>query len=114
MSNKNRTTLYIGVTNNIERRVLEHKASAGGKFTSKYNLFDLLYWERINGMQVAINREKQLKNWYSEWKWNLIKEENPELKDLAKDWYTTKEIEEFRKNIKSRFRNKLGMTAVKR
>jgi putative endonuclease len=101
MSNKNRTTLYIGVTNNLERRVLEHKASTGGKFTSRYNLLDLLYWEEINGMQIAINREKQLKNWHSDWKWNLIKEENPEFKDLAKDWYTIKEIEEYRQNNKA-------------
>ena len=101
MFNKNRTVLYIGVTNNLERRVLEHKASTGGRFTSKYNLFDLLYWEQINGIKLAIQREKQLKNWHSEWKWNLIKEENPRLNDLLKDWYTKQEIEEYRKNIKA-------------
>ncbi|RLD69370.1 MAG: hypothetical protein DRI95_00250 [Bacteroidetes bacterium] len=66
MSNKNRTTLYIGVTNNIQRRVLEHKSGQGSVFTSKYNLTDLLYFERIIGMQNAINREKQLKNWHKE------------------------------------------------
>lgn len=99
MSNIKRTTLYIGVTNNLERRVLEHKAASGSKFTSKYNLFGLLYWEKINGMQLAIQREKQLKNWHSQWKWNLIKKGNPELKDLAEDWYTEQEIKEYRNNI---------------
>ena len=97
MSNKNRTSLYIGVTNNIQRRVLEHKSGQGSVFTSRYNLTDLLYYERITGMQNAINREKQLKNWHKEWKWNLIKEENPELIDLAKDWFTVEAIIEHKR-----------------
>jgi putative endonuclease len=86
MSNKNRTTLYIGVTNDLKRRVREHKYSKGSEFTSMYNLTALLYAEQISGMMNAINREKQLKRWHSEWKWNLIKQTNPELKDLAEDW----------------------------
>ncbi len=100
LSNKNRTTLYIGVTNDIERRALEHKTGYGSIFTKRYNLHDLLYFERIMGMQNAIDREKQLKNWHKEWKWNLIKEENPELKDLAKDWFTQEEIEERKQMLK--------------
>lgn len=95
LSNKNRTTLYIGVTNNLERRILEHKAGKG-KFSSKYNLIELLYYEQINGIERAIEREKQLKNWNSNWKWELIKEDNPNLKDLAKDWFTELEIKEFK------------------
>jgi len=86
VSNKNRTTLYIGVTNNIMRRIMEHKSGQGSIFTSRYQLHDLMYFEQISGMQNAINREKQLKNWHREWKWNLIKEANPELVDLAKEW----------------------------
>lgn len=74
MSNKHRTTLYIGVTSDIEQRVLEHKAGLGSTFTSKYNLFDLVYFESIDGMQNAIDREKELKRWHREWKWNLVKE----------------------------------------
>jgi len=100
MSNKNRTTLYIGVTNNIQRRVLEHKSGQGSVFTSKYNLTDLLYFERIIGMQNAINREKQLKNWHKEWKWNLIKEENPELRNLAKKWFAEKAVVDNKKTLK--------------
>jgi putative endonuclease len=87
MSNKNRTTLYIGVTNDLERRVLEHKSGKGSVFTSKYKLTDLLYFEQIDGFQNAINCEKQLKNWHKDWKWKLIKEENPDLTDLAADWF---------------------------
>ena len=99
MSNKNRTTLYIGVTNDLEVRVLQHKAGLS-KFTKRYNLFDLLYFERIIGMENAIAREKQLKNWHRDWKWNLVKEQNPELVDLAVEWYTQEEIEECRKSGK--------------
>lgn len=104
LSNKNRTTTYIGVTNDLERRIVEHKSGRGFIFTNKYNLTDLLYYERINGMQNAINREKQLKNWHNEWKWNLIKEKNPSLIDLSKDWFSNKEIEEF-KNTPSLYRD---------
>ena len=100
MSNKNRTTLYIGVTNNIERRVLQHKSGHGSVFTSRYNLIDLMYYETIWGMQNAIDREKQLKNWHKEWKWNLIKEKNPDLIDLAKDWFTDEEIKEYKESYR--------------
>ncbi len=100
VSNKNRTTLYIGVTSNLKRRILEHKSGHGSVFTSRYNLTDLVYFEQISGMQTAINREKQLKRWHKDWKWNLIKEGNPELKDLAEDWYTPEEIVEYRKMLK--------------
>ena len=99
VSNKNRTTTYIGVTNNLERRMLEHKSGKGSVFTTRYNLTDLLYYERIMGMQNAIDREKQLKNWHKDWKWNLIKEENPTLLDLSKDWFSDEEIEEFKRII---------------
>ena len=98
MSNVNRTTLYIGVTSNIERRVLEHKAGIGSEFTSKYNLYDLLLAERLPDIESAIRREKQLKNWHRDWKFNLIKQENPEFNDLAKDWFSEKDIQEVRVN----------------
>lgn len=96
MSNKNRTTLYVGVTNDIERRVLEHKSGYGSAFTQRYKLHALLYYDDIPGMGNAIAREKQLKNWHREWKWNLIKEENPDLKDLAEDWFSTVQIQDMR------------------
>lgn len=86
MSNYKRTTFYIGVTNSIERRVAEHKEQNGNGFTTKYKLTDLLYYEEIFGALDAILREKQLKNWHRDWKINLIKEDNPEMRDLARDW----------------------------
>lgn len=91
LSNKNRTTFYIGVTSDIKRRILEHKTGKGSIFTHKYNLTDLMYYEKIEGMDECINREKQLKNWHRDWKINLIKELNPEMKDLAKDWFIWQE-----------------------
>ncbi len=87
MSNYGRTTFYIGVTNNIERRVAEHKKLEGSEFTTKYKLTDLVYYEEIFGALNAILREKQLKNWHRDWKLNLIKELNPEMHNLARDWY---------------------------
>ena len=86
MSNKTRSTLYVGVTNDLERREREHRNGIGSEFTSKYRLFELMYFEQISGITLAIKREKQLKRWHREWKINLIKELNPDLKDLAKDW----------------------------
>ncbi|WP_268122689.1 GIY-YIG nuclease family protein [Roseivirga pacifica] len=84
MSNKNRTVLYIGVTSYLISRVLEHKSGNGSKFTKKYNCTDLLYYESFAFIEEAISREKQLKNWHKDWKWNLIKEFNPMLIDLSK------------------------------
>jgi len=83
MTNKYRTTFYIGVTNNLARRVAQHKQGTGSVFTQKYELKDLVYYELIRGMQQAINREKQLKRWHKEWKINLIKSVNPEMKDVS-------------------------------
>jgi putative endonuclease len=82
ISNKKRTTFYVGVTNNLKRRITEHKGGIGSKFSSKYKLTDLLYYEEITDIRKAILREKQLKNWHREWKLNLIKSVNPDLRDL--------------------------------
>jgi putative endonuclease len=98
ISNKYRTTLYIGVTGNLERRILEHKSGLGGVFAASYLLKDLLYYESIYGMMNAIDREKQLKRWRRAWKWSLIIQDNRELLDLAKDWYTKDEIVDYREN----------------
>jgi len=87
MCNKALPTVYTGVTNNLERRVFEHKLGEGSKFTTKYRLSILIYFEEYESINEAIARAKQLKNWHREWKWSLIKSENPELKDLSEDWY---------------------------
>ena len=82
MTNKPKGTLYIGVTNNIERRGNEHYTKAGSQFTKKYNLNKLVYAEETSDVNAALAREKQLKNWHRQWKINLIEAENPEWKDL--------------------------------
>jgi putative endonuclease len=61
---------------------LEHALGVGSKFTKKYNLKDLVYFEKFIDINHAISREKQLKNWHHEWKLNLIKQNNPTLKTL--------------------------------
>ena len=86
LSNKNRTVLYTGVTNNLQRRMNEHQESKGSLFTKKYNVTDLLYFEEFVSIITAIKREKQLKKWNKDWKWNLIKEKNPELSTLPFDF----------------------------
>ena len=82
LSNKSRTVLYIGYTDNLKRRVEQHKKGNGAVFTKKYNINELIYFELFKCKQEAKKREKQLKNWHKEWKWNLVKESNPELKIL--------------------------------
>ena len=77
-----RPTLYIGVTNNLIRRVYEHKHGLVEGFTKKYGLEKLLYFEVFDQIDDAISREKQLKHWNREWKLNLIKKTNLPLKDL--------------------------------
>lgn len=87
MSNKNKTTFYIGVTSDLMKRVLKHKLGIGSEFTTKYQLKYLMYQEMVPGIKYAIKREKQLKGWHREWKINLIKSINPNMIDLAFDWY---------------------------
>jgi putative endonuclease len=85
LSNKRRSILYIGVTSNLYKRIVEHKSGKGSIFTEKYSIKDLLYFEEFTSIDQAIAREKQLKNWHREWKWNLIKQMNPGLRDLFED-----------------------------
>ena len=82
MTNKYRTTFYIGVTSDLNKRMLQHTLGEGSKFTKKYNLIDLVYFEEFTDINQAILREKQLKNWHHDWKINLIKEKNPTLKTI--------------------------------
>lgn len=60
----------------------QHKSGNGSNFTKKYFVFDLIYFEIFNSSILGRNREKQLKNWHKEWKWNLVRMSNPELKTL--------------------------------
>jgi putative endonuclease len=82
MTNYKNTTLYIGVTNNLERRVYEHKNKLLKGFTEKYNLKKLVYYEIFGDIEYAILREKQLKKWLRQGKNKLITNANKEWKDL--------------------------------
>lgn len=86
MTNYSETSLYIGVTSNLQRRIWEHKNKTVDGFTKKYNVDRLVYYELTDSIETAINREKQLKRWHRDWKINLIKEMNPEFRDLSLDW----------------------------
>ena len=84
LTNKNKTVLYTGFTNNLKERLHYHQnPEANSKaFTTKYKCFNLVYWEHFSDAQIAIDREKQIKGWVRKKKDELIKEFNPELKFL--------------------------------
>jgi putative endonuclease len=79
-------TLYIGVTNNLERRVREHKDGSFGGFTSKYRCNRLVWFERHSWISNAIAREKELKGWLRARKLALIQQNNPTWVDLSEEW----------------------------
>jgi len=91
MSSKTRT-LYVGITNNLERRVYEHKQKLIPGFTSKYDLTWLVYCAETNDVREAIAREKQLKGWSRAKKVALIEEMNPEWEDLAATWFSNDQV----------------------
>jgi putative endonuclease len=86
MTNATRT-LYIGVTNDLVRRVYEHKQKLADGFTKKYNITMLMYYEETTDVESAIAREKQLKGWRRSRKIELMEEFNPQWKDLSLEWY---------------------------
>ncbi|OEK04976.1 GIY-YIG nuclease family protein [Roseivirga misakiensis] len=84
LTNKNKTTLYVGVTSDIRSRLREHlEKKYPRSFTSRYNLFLLIYMEHFSTIEEAIFREKYIKGKRRNWKENLIKSENPNWKDLG-------------------------------
>jgi len=90
LSNASNTVVYIGVTNNLSRRIKEHKEKLNKGFTSKFNCNKLVWFEVFRDIQIAIRREKQLKNWQRSWKNDLIEKDNPEWKELLPDQDTAK------------------------
>jgi len=82
LASKRNGTLYIGVTNDLKKRVYEHKNKLADGFTKKYNIDTLVYYEETDDICGAIEREKQLKKWNRKWKINLIEKENLAWKDL--------------------------------
>ena len=85
MANRSRT-LYIGMTNNLERRVREHKEGRGSTFAAKYRIHRLVYYETTNDVQIAIARERHLKGWRRSRKIDLIESVNQNWTDLAANW----------------------------
>jgi putative endonuclease len=87
MTNRSKT-LYIGVTNNLHRRVYEHRQCLVKGFTQRYKLSRLVYFEETCDVIAAISREKQLKGWIRAKKVALIEFKNPEWEDLSSGWYS--------------------------
>jgi putative endonuclease len=92
LASKRNGTLYTGVTDNLIRRVIEHKEKIMKGFTSKYNVDKLVYFEIHQYIYDAISREKNIKKWKREYKLNLIEENNKEWKDLFYDLASEEEI----------------------
>ncbi|MFC1585156.1 GIY-YIG nuclease family protein [Fibrobacterota bacterium] len=83
LTNKSKSTLYIGVTNDLTKRSIEHKFKEETTFPKRYNINRLVYYKETNDIETAIKREERLKKWNREWKERLINDFNPEWKDLA-------------------------------
>ena len=82
MASKRNGTLYVGVTNNLLKRVYEHKNDLVEGFTKRYGIHRLVYYEQVADINSAIQREKRLKKWRRQWKIELIEQMNPDWKDL--------------------------------
>ncbi|MDO8634805.1 MAG: GIY-YIG nuclease family protein [Dehalococcoidia bacterium] len=87
LANKRNGTLYIGVTNDLIRRVYEHKHDVTDGFTKRYGVHMLVHFEEGEDVVSVIEREKQLKSWHRQWKIRLIEEDNPEWRDLYEDFF---------------------------
>ncbi len=82
LASKRNGTLYTGITNNLVRRINEHKTKSIPGFSQKYNVSMLVYFETYNDIHDAITREKRIKKWRRKWKISLIEQLNPDWKDL--------------------------------
>ena len=86
LTNWNNKVIYVGITNNLERRIYEHKNKMVKGFTEKYNLKKLVYFEETPDVKAAIAREKEIKKWRREKKNQLVDKMNSEWKDLSLEW----------------------------
>lgn len=87
LTNWNNKVMYIGVTNDLARRMYEHKNKLAEGFTKRYNVNKLVYFETTRDVRAAIEREKQLKGWIRKRKDALVESENPEWKDLSDEFF---------------------------
>lgn len=99
LANKVNTVLYVGVTNNLFRRVVEHKLRLHEGFSKRYNVYKLVYFESFQYVNDAINRETEIKRWKRQWKNRLIFKENKEMRDLIYDYMSEKEIEDLKEYV---------------
>ena len=86
LTNKNNKVMYVGMTNDLSRRIYEHKNKLIEGFTKKYNVSKLVYFEQTRNVNDAIHREKEIKKWRREKKNKLVETMNPEWKDLSKEF----------------------------
>jgi len=85
LASRKNGTLYTGVTNELIRRIYEHKNNIVEGFTKKYDIHQLVYYEAMEDINGALNREKCIKRWKRTWKIELIEKDNPQWKDLYKE-----------------------------
>jgi len=88
LASRKNQVFYIGITNNLERRLYEHRNGLIPGFTEKYKTHELVYFEETPNVSDALTREKQLKAWRRKWKIDLVKTLNPSMKDLSEEFYS--------------------------
>ena len=86
LTNWNNKVMYVGITNDLERRIYEHKEKVVKGFTEKYNVNKLVYYEQTSDVAEALNREKEIKKWRREKKNRLVVNTNPLWRDLSEDY----------------------------
>ena len=86
LTNWNDSVMYVGMTNDLERRICEHKSKLIKGFTSRYNINKLVYFEATENVLAAISREKEIKKWRREKKNRLVAQDNPAWDDLSLQW----------------------------
>ena len=86
LTNRSNSVLYVGVTNNLQRRLYEHKHELADGFTKRYHVHKLVYFETTTDVKAAIGREKQIKSWSRARKNSLVETMNPKWEDLSLNW----------------------------
>ena len=92
LASKKNGTLYVGMAEDIAKRLVRHKGRQGNEFTAKYDVLKLVYYEKHKSLEGAVKREKQLKKWNRRWKLQLIEKHNPKWEDLYDEDGTISEL----------------------